>query len=65
MKITIQQNENCKWSKDVYINNLCVGSVMADDKMTASECYKSLKNNWSIDQMEYQNDLMALQHINY
>jgi len=45
MNITIKQNENCKWSKDVYINGECVGSVMADDKMTSYECYEDLKSN--------------------
>jgi len=56
-KITIQQSENCKSFKDVYINGKCIGTVMADDKMTAYECYESLKLNWDIDRKEYKNDV--------
>ena len=54
MNITIKQSENSKLFKDVYINEKCIGSVMADDKMTPKECYESLKNNWAIDEIEYQ-----------
>jgi hypothetical protein len=50
--ITIQQNENCKFSKDVLINDECIGTVMANDSMTPFECYQSLKNKWEIDSLE-------------
>ena len=55
--ITIKQNEACKYFKDVYINNEIIGSVMADEKMNAYQCYEALKNNWAIDNLELQNDL--------
>jgi hypothetical protein len=54
MNITIKQTEGNRFNKDVFINGKCIGSVMADDKMTAKECYESLKNNWAIDLMESQ-----------
>jgi len=64
-KITIKQSENCKLFKDVYINGKCIGTVMADDKMTAYECYEALKSNWDIDRMEYQNDLQIQNSLSY
>jgi hypothetical protein len=57
MKITVKQNQDFKDFKDVYIDSKLLGSVMANDIMNANECYESLKNNWEIDNMEYQNDL--------
>jgi hypothetical protein len=57
MKITVKQNQDFKDFKDVYIDSKLLGSVMANDTMNANECYESLKNNWEIDNMEYQNDL--------
>jgi hypothetical protein len=65
MKITIKQNQDCKDFKDVYINNELLGYVMANDTMTPYECYESLKNNWAIDNMEYQNDLQIRDSLNY
>jgi hypothetical protein len=65
LKITIKQSDNCKLFKDVYSNGECIGSVMADDKMTAYECYEALKSNWDIDRMEYQNDLQIQNSLNY
>jgi hypothetical protein len=56
-KITICQNENCKYSKDVYLNGKIIGTVMANNEMTPLECYESLKNNWTIDELECQIDL--------
>lgn len=56
-KITTCQNENCKYSKDVYLNGSLIGVVMANDEMTPLECYESLKNNWKIDELECQIDL--------
>jgi hypothetical protein len=38
---------------------------MADDKMTAYECYEALKSNWDIDRMEYQNDLQIQNSLSY
>ena len=64
-KITIKQNDNCKLFKDVYINEECIGTVMADDKMTAYECYEALKSNWDIDRMEYQNDVQIQNSLSY
>ena len=64
-KITIQQSENCKSFKDVYINGECIGTVMADDKMTPYECYEALKSNWDIDRMEYQNDAQIQKSLSY
>jgi riboflavin synthase alpha subunit len=64
-KITTSQNEECKLYKDVYVNGKCIGTVMADDKMTPFECYQALKNNWAIDDMEYQNDVQIQRSINY
>jgi hypothetical protein len=57
MKISIKQNEDCIYFKDVYINEDIVGTVMANDKMTPFECYQSLRNNWEIDNLELENDL--------
>jgi hypothetical protein len=65
MKITIKQNENCKWSKDVYVNGKCIGRVMADDKMTPLDCYNSFKSNWSIDEMEKGIDLQVQKSLSY
>jgi hypothetical protein len=64
-KITTVQSESSKFFKDVYINGECIGTVMADDKMTPFECYQALKNNWAIDDMEYQNDVKIQRSINY
>ncbi len=64
-KITIKQNDNCKLFKDVYINGECIGTVMADDKMTAYECYEALKSNWNIDRMECQNDVQIQNSLSY
>ena len=64
-KITIKQNDNCKLFKDVYINGECIGTVMADDKMTAYECYEALKSNWDIDRMESQNDVQIQNSLSY
>jgi hypothetical protein len=63
--ITISQNENCKFSKDVYINGKCIGRVMANDNMSAYECYQSLKNNWEIDNLECQSDLQIENSLSY
>jgi len=57
MKITTEQNQDCKDFKDVYIDGKLLGYVMANNTMTPYECYESLQNNWAIDNMEYQNDL--------
>jgi len=65
MEITVTKNEKCKYSKDVYINGECIGTVMANDEMTPYECYKSLKSNWEIDKMEYKNDLQIQNSLNY
>ncbi len=63
--ITIQQNENCKFSKDVLINGEIIGSVMANDKMTPFQCYQELKNKWEIDNLELQSDVIINQNLNY
>ena len=61
---TVKQNQDCKDFKDVYIDNKLLGCVMADDTMSAYECYQSLKNNWEIDNLEGQSELLiALQNI--
>lgn len=36
----------------VYKNDECLGMVMTDGTLTAEECYKSLRNNWEINEME-------------
>ena len=64
-KITTEQNENCKFSKNVLIDGKCIGSVMADNSMSAFDCYESLKNNWAIDDLECQNDLQIDRNGNY
>ncbi len=65
MKITIKPSEYSKYFKSVYINGKCIGSVMADDKMTPKECYEELKNNWAISEMEFQSDLQIDRNLNY
>lgn len=65
LKITIKQSENCKLFKDVYINSECIGTVMANDKMTAYDCYEALKSNWDIDSMECQHDLQIQNSLSY
>ena len=63
--ITIKPNEDCRFCKDVYINSKCIGTTMADEKMSAIECYLSLINNWKIDEMERSNDLQINRSLNY
>ena len=65
MKITIKQSESSKLFKDVYLNGKCIGTVMCDEKSTPMECYESLKNNWSIDEMERQEDAQIDRNSNY
>jgi len=65
MKIASKQSENCKHFKDVYINGEIVGTTMADDTMTAFDCYENLKVSWSISEMELQNDFIINNTLNY
>jgi hypothetical protein len=62
---TVKQNQDYKDFKDVYIDNKLLGCVMADDTMSAYECYQSLKNNWEIDNLECQSDLQIQDSLNY
>lgn len=50
--ISIQQNQESKSFRDVYVDDKFIGSVISDGKMTALDCYKSLMNNREIDRME-------------
>lgn len=63
--ITIKSREHNSLFKEVYINGECVGVVMADETMSAKECYESLKNNWEIDRMEAQHDMDIDRSLDY
>jgi len=63
-KITIEQNEIPSF-KDVFINGVLIGSVMADNSMTPIECYNALKNNWEIDRAEMASDVAIDNSLNY
>ena len=65
LKITTKPNENSKLFKDVYVDNKCIGAVMANDKMSGIDCYNALKLNWEIDRLERQNDLLINDNLNY
>lgn len=65
MIITTKPSEDSKFFKSVYVNGKCMGSIMADDKMTPKECYEELKNNWAISKMEMQSDLQIDRNSNY